>query len=91
MSASQPTTRDELNALAPGDRVRIIHEVKVGSQNWRTTTEGVVERVERRRHGLHFRRQPDDKVYSDLVVLKLDDGSLTTVTLDEFSDVKKLA
>jgi hypothetical protein len=86
-----PTTREEINELQPGDRVEVTHEVKVGLKRWGTTTVGTVERYERRRHGLHYRRSVDDKVYSDLVVLRLEDGSLTTVTLDEFSSLKKLA
>lgn len=86
-----PTTRREINELEPGDRVEVTHVVTVGMRSWETTTVGTVERYERRRHGLHFRRNLDDKVYSDLVVLKLDDGSLTTVTLDEFSTLRKLS
>jgi hypothetical protein len=59
-------------------------------KSWETQTVGTVERFERRRHGLHYRRNLDDKVYSDLIVLKLADGSLTTVTLDEYSSLRKL-
>ncbi|HWA97777.1 MAG TPA: hypothetical protein VG713_04770 [Pirellulales bacterium] len=85
------TTRHEINELAPGDRIEVVHGVRVGSSaKWTTTTVGTVERVERRRHGLHFRRNIDDKVFSDLVVLRLDDGSLTTLSIDEFTTVKKL-
>lgn len=84
------TTREQLNELAVGDRVEIEHEVKVGQQRWNTTTRGTVERVERRRHGLHYRRNTDDKVFSDLVVLKLADGATTTVTIDEFTKLKKI-
>jgi hypothetical protein len=86
-----PTTREEINELQPGDRVEVKHEVKVGLKRWGTTTVGTVERYERRRHGLHYRRSVDDKVYSDLIVLRLEDGSLTTVTLDEFSSLRKLS
>lgn len=85
------TTREAINRLRPGDRVEVTHEVKVGLRTWTTKTVGEVVSFERRRHGLHFRRNPDDKVYSDLVVLKLDDGSLTTVTLDEFSQLKHVS
>lgn len=84
------TTRPEINALKEGDRVEIVHEVKVGLKVWNTTTTGTVERIERRRQGLHFRRNNDDKAFADLVVLKLPDSSLTTVTLDEFSRIRKL-
>lgn len=84
------TTRDTVNQLAPGDRVEIDHEVKVGSQRWHTQTAGKVIRVERRRQGLHFRRNPDDKVFSDLVMLELADGSVTTVSLDDFTVLRKV-
>lgn len=90
MSASYLTSREEINSLKPGDRIEVTHEVKVGQQCWRTSTAGVVDRFERRRHGLHHRRGQDDKVFSDVLVLKLADGSLTTVTLDEFSELKRL-
>jgi hypothetical protein len=90
MSSAQPTTRPEINALEPGDRVAIEHTVRVGMRQWTTTVAGAVVRTERNRHGLHFRRNADDKVYSDVVVLKLDDGQLSSVTIDEYTVVKKL-
>ena len=74
--------------LQTGDRVELRHEVKVGYNRWYTTTQGTVLRKERRRHGLHFRRNSDDKVFSDSIVLQLDDGELSTVTLDEFSELR---
>ena len=86
----ETTTRPAVNQLQPGDRIEVDHEVKVGQQRWRSKTVGTVERIERRRHGLHFRRNVDDKVYSDLIIMKLADGSLTTVTLDEYTQLKKL-
>ena len=84
------TTRDEINAVRPGDRVEIDHEIKVGLKIWHQTTVGTVERFERRRQGLHFKRNVDDKAFCDLIVLRLPDGSLTTVTIDEFTRLRKL-
>jgi hypothetical protein len=83
--------RRTFDELAPGDRIELIHEVKVGQQRWSTTTVGTVVRTERRRHGLHRRRNTDDKVYSDLIVLRRETGELTTVTIDEFSQLRRLA
>jgi hypothetical protein len=74
--------------LQPGDRIELKHEVKVGFRKWTTTTEGVVVSKERRRHSLHFNRNFDDKVFSDVIVLRREDGELTTVTLDEFSEIR---
>jgi hypothetical protein len=77
--------------LSPGDRVEVEHQVKVGFRTWTTTTAGTVVRVDRRRHSLHFRRNFDDRVYSDVIVLRRDDGELTTLTLDEFSRIQVIA
>jgi hypothetical protein len=77
----------ELNA---GDRVEITHEVKVGSQRWMAKTIGTVVRCERRKHGLHFRRNLDDKVYSDVIILTREDGELTTITMDEYTILRRL-
>jgi hypothetical protein len=87
---SYAATLETFASLSPGDRVQIDHEVKVGFRKWMTTTVGTVVRKDRRRHSLHFQRNSDDKVYSDILVLKRDDGELTTVTLDEFSELRKL-
>jgi hypothetical protein len=77
-------------SLQPGDKIELKHQVKVGFRNWETTTTGTVEKIDRRRHGLHRQRNFDDKVYSDIIILKRDSGELTTVTMDEFSELKKL-
>lgn len=78
-------------SLQPGDIVEVKHEVKVGFRRWTTTTRGEVVGKERRRHSLHFRRNFDDKVFSDILILRRDDGELTTVTLDEFSEIRLLS
>jgi hypothetical protein len=77
--------------LSPGDRVEIAHQVKVGFRQWRTSTSGTVVGHVRERHGLHYRRNSDDCVFRDILVLRREDGELTTVTLDEFSELKLLA
>jgi hypothetical protein len=86
----EPASRELFARLKPGDRVEIVHEVKVGSKVWTTTTVGTVVQTERRRHGLHFRRNQDDKVFSDVITLRRDDGELSTVTLDEFTQLRCL-
>jgi hypothetical protein len=75
--------------LTLGDRVEIDHQVTVGLRTWTTKTVGTVVRTERRRHGLHFQRNFDDKVFSDTILLRLPDGELTTVALDEFTTLRR--
>lgn len=88
---SYPQTIEVFQSLRPGDRVEVQHQVKVGFRSWTSTTVGTVVRSERRRHGLHRERNHDDKVFSDMLVLRRDDGELTTVTLDEFSALRVVA
>jgi len=90
MATTQETETRELFAqLQPGDKVEVVHTVKVGMQSWTSSTVGTVRKTERRRHGLHYQRNNDDKVFSDLIVLELDDGSLTTVAIDEYTVLKR--
>jgi hypothetical protein len=90
MTTAGNTAREIFAELKPGDRVEVEHVVTVGMQNWPTKTTGKVVRTERRRHGLHFRRNFDDKVFSDVIVLELPGGELTTVTLDEFTVLRRV-
>ena len=90
MSTVESESRKLFYELLPGDRVEAVHTVKVGNKQWQARTVGAVVRKERRRHGLHFRRNSDDKVFSDLLVLQHADGEFTTVTMDEFTQLKRL-
>lgn len=87
---SYAQTLETFAKLAPGDRVEVTHDVKVGFRHWSTKTLGTVVSTDRRRHSLHYQRNFDDKVFSDVLILKRDDGELTTVTLDEFSELRKV-
>jgi len=85
------SSRRLFEELQEGDRIEVVHEVKVGSsKTWNTKTVGTVVNTERRRQGLHFRRNPDDKVFADSIVLVRDDGELTTVTMDEFTELRRV-
>jgi hypothetical protein len=90
LSHNEPATRALFAQLVPGDKIEIVHEIKVGLKVWTTRTEGTVVGTERRRHGLHFRRNTDDKVWSDVILLKRADGEETTVTVDEFTDLRRI-
>ncbi len=89
-AANKSNIHEVFNQLQPGDRIELEHEVKVGFQLWTTKIAAEVVRKERRRQGLHTQRNPDDKVFTDMIVLRKEDGELTTVSLDDFSSLKKL-
>jgi len=88
MSLGNSQTQTALDDLKPGDRIEVEHTVIVGQTKWPSKTLGTVVRVERRRHGLSTARNFDDKVHSDTILLKLPDGELTNVTMDEFTVIR---
>jgi len=91
VTTTQAETLRVFATLQPGDRIEIEHEIKIGSsKSWQTKTTGTVIKTDRRRHGLHYQRNVDDKVFFDVIVMTRDDGEQTTVTLDEFSVLRKL-
>jgi hypothetical protein len=89
MTTSYSQIQSQFDELKVGDRVEIEHVVTAGQQSWTTKSAGTVVRMERRRHGLHFHRAHDDKVFSDVVLLELPDGELTSVTVDEFTTIRR--
>jgi len=89
MSSGRTVVQEVFDELRPGDRVEVEHLVKVGNESWTTKTVGTVVRTERRRHGLHFPRNFDDQVFSDLILLELADGELTTIAMDEFTTLRR--
>lgn len=90
MPPSNTQIREIFDELKPGDRIEVEHKVTVGQKSWTTKTiAGRVVRTERRRHGLHYLRNLDDKVFSDVILLELPDGELTTVTMDEFTVLRR--
>ena len=88
MAAEQIATVEVFDEIRPGDRVEIEQTVIVGRKSWKTKTRGTVVRVERRRHGLHFHRNFDDKVYSDAILLRQSDGELTNLVIDESTVIR---
>jgi hypothetical protein len=91
MTQEEAQSRKLYTELKEGDRIEIVHTIIVGNKRWSTTTEGTVVRTERRKHGLHFRRNPDDKVFSDIIIMRLDDGEMTTATMDEFTVIRRVS
>ncbi len=88
MTTGNAQIRAQFDELKVGDRVEVEHLVTVGQKSWTAKTCGTVIRIERKRHGLHFQRSHDDKVFSDVVLLELPDGELSAVTIDEFTTIR---
>lgn len=88
MSTTVSRAHTLFDELKPGDRIEVEHTVTVGRKSWPAKTYGTVLRTERRRHGLHFRRNFDDRVFSDTILLELPDGELTVIAIDEYTTLR---
>lgn len=80
----------ELNAFAPGTRVRVTQQMPQTHTVWSTCVEGTVVRWRQDRTGSWFAHGKDDKVWLDRLELRRDDGELVTLNLDQWSLVEPL-
>ncbi|MFT5328178.1 MAG: hypothetical protein ACI8P0_006090 [Planctomycetaceae bacterium] len=78
--------------VQPGERVEVVHQVKIGFKEHATQTVGTVVKKERLQCGSDsgFARNWDDKYWFDHLVLRKDDGELTSLTMDEYTQLKRL-
>ena len=72
-----------------GDRVRVTQQIPRGRETTSTTFEGAIVRAGQQKTGSWFAHSKDKKLWLDRLELKLDDGELVTVNLDQFSRVEK--
>lgn len=73
-----------------GDRVRVVQQVPRIRGTSTTSVEGVVVRAGQQKTGSWFAHAKDKKLWLDRLLLRLDDGEMVTVNLDQFSRVEKV-
>ena len=89
MSTSESESLTRFDELKPGDRIEVEQTVTVGVKRWPARIAGTVVRTEHRRLVLRSRRNTEDKLFSDVILIELPDGELTTVTMDEFTVLRR--
>lgn len=78
----------EINAFAPGTRIRVTQQMPQTHTVWSTRVEGTVVRWRQDRTGSWFAHGKDDKVWLDRLELRRDDGELVTLNLDQWSMIE---
>lgn len=73
----------------PGQRVRVIQQVPHRDEVWTTTTEGVITRFEQAKTGSWFAHSKDDQLWLDRLELRLDDGEIVILNLDQYSRIEE--
>ncbi|HEV3205213.1 MAG TPA: hypothetical protein VGY77_12550 [Gemmataceae bacterium] len=93
-SATRPVRPDLvclLKTLKPGQRIRITQTVRVGSQQWQTTTTGTYRNLNFLCTGLATDRVPEDDIVVPAVHFIKDNGELSSITLDENSSIEVIS
>ncbi|HWB18856.1 MAG TPA: hypothetical protein VG711_01030 [Phycisphaerales bacterium] len=81
----------ETTAYKPGSRVRVVQQVPHRNGGWNQTVEGVVTRYQQSKTGSWFAHARNDKLWLDRLELKLDDGEIVVLNLDQFSVIENLS
>jgi hypothetical protein len=74
--------------LTPGAKVKITQQIPARDYTWTTEIKGTVVSYSQKTTGSWFAHSKGDKLWLDRLVIKKDDGELTTLNLDEFSVVE---
>lgn len=74
--------------LTPGTRVKITQQIAARHYALPAVVVGTIVRFGQRETGSWFAHSRDDKLWLDRLVLKKDDGEITTLNLDEYSHVE---
>jgi hypothetical protein len=77
-----------LKDLKPGQRIKIVQQVRVGSTaKWSAPVEGTFRNVNFLATGIATDRVPEDDIVVVTVHFTKDNGELSSVTLDENSQI----
>ena len=85
-----PPLIDLVRSLKPGQRIQITQSIRVGAKKWKTTTAGTFREINYLATGITTERVPEDDIVVPMVHFTKDNGELSSVALDEHSEVKVL-
>jgi hypothetical protein len=74
--------------LVPGAKVKVVQQIAARDHSWSSEVSGTVVEFEQKVTGSWFAHSKNDKLWLDRLTLVKLDGEITTLNLDEFSDVK---
>ncbi len=79
-----------MDELKPGVRVRITQTIDRWSGDWRCEVVGVIQAVEVGKTGSWYAHGKDDQFWLRRVRLRKDDGEITTVNLDQRTEIERV-
>ena len=79
---------DEKNQLVPGSRVKVTQQIAARHYSLPTEIRGTIVRYEQKPTGSWYAHSRNDKLWLDRLVLRKDDGELTSLNLDAFTHIE---
>jgi hypothetical protein len=85
----RPALASVVRSLKPGQRIRITQTVRMNCRReWKTSVEGTFRDVNYLATGLATQRVPEDDIVVVTVHFTKDNGELSSVTLDDHSEIE---
>lgn len=72
----------------PGTRVRVTQQLPRRDGAWTNSVEGVITRFQQAKTGSWFAHARDDQLWLDRLELRLDDGELVILILDQYTVIE---
>lgn len=79
----------ETTLYQPGKRVRVTQQIPHRDASWTSVTEGVITRYRQAKTGSWFAHAKDDQLWLDRLELRLDDGEITVLNLDQYTLIEE--
>ena len=76
--------------LRPGAKVKVTQQIAARDYTWTSDVTGTVMEFEQKPTGSWYAHSKDDKLWLDRLLIRKDDGELTTLNLDDYSHVELL-
>ncbi len=73
----------------PGARVRVTQQLPRRDGSWTNSVEGVITRFQQAQTGSWFAHAKDDRLWLDRLELRLDDGELVILNLDQYTVIEE--
>lgn len=80
-----------LRSLEPGQPIRVVQTIRVGSKKWQTTVDGVFRELNYLATGVTTDRVPEDDIVVPIVHFVKKGGELSSIAVDENTVVTKTA
>lgn len=77
--------------LVPGAKVAVTQQIPARDRTWTNKVSGTIVSYEQKKTGSWYAHSKDDKLWLDRLVLKKEDGEITTLNLDDYTHIDVVA